>query len=294
MLAEWAAIAIDNARLYEDVERRRGELERAVRGLEATAAIARAVGFETDLERVLELIVKRGRALVDARSLLVLLDEDGDAARGAPPPARSARGVLGTALPVEGTLRRVRARDRRAAAARRAVEPAWITGSKRSPPAHARPLVVPLGFRGRAARRAGRPRPAAATGRRSTPTTSTCSTSFAASAAIAIATAQSVEAERLRHSHRGLRAGAPPLGARAARRDAPGARRAQADARGGAQGADAERVTRPSAQAVDQSGSQHPQPAEPDHRAAAGGARRARPQARARGAGASGPPPRPG
>ena len=49
VLPEWAAIAIDNARLYESEARRRVELERAVRGLEATATIARSVGFETDL-----------------------------------------------------------------------------------------------------------------------------------------------------------------------------------------------------------------------------------------------------
>ena len=42
VLAEWAAIAIGNARLYQDVARRSAELERAVRGLEATAAVARA------------------------------------------------------------------------------------------------------------------------------------------------------------------------------------------------------------------------------------------------------------
>ncbi|HEX2414179.1 MAG TPA: GAF domain-containing protein [Thermoleophilaceae bacterium] len=57
VLAEWAAVAIDNARLYQDVQRRRGELERAVRGLEATATVARSVGFETALDRVLELMV---------------------------------------------------------------------------------------------------------------------------------------------------------------------------------------------------------------------------------------------
>ena len=50
MLADWAAIAIDNARLYRDVRQRRDELERAVRGLEATTEIARALGGETDLE----------------------------------------------------------------------------------------------------------------------------------------------------------------------------------------------------------------------------------------------------
>jgi len=75
VLADWAAIAIEHARLYETVNSRRKELERAVRGLEATVTIARAVGAETELERVLELIVKRGRALVDARSVLILLRE---------------------------------------------------------------------------------------------------------------------------------------------------------------------------------------------------------------------------
>jgi signal transduction histidine kinase len=73
VLADWAAIAIENARLYRDVAARRDELERAVRGLQATAAIARAIGGETELERVLELIVKRGRALVEAHDVIILL-----------------------------------------------------------------------------------------------------------------------------------------------------------------------------------------------------------------------------
>jgi signal transduction histidine kinase len=78
VLAEWAAIAIDNARLYGTSERRRSELERAVRGLEATRDVVTAIGAETGLERVLELIVKRGRALVDANAVLIML-RDGDA-----------------------------------------------------------------------------------------------------------------------------------------------------------------------------------------------------------------------
>lgn len=78
VLARWVAIAIENAHLYEDIDARRGELERAVSGLEATVAITRAVGGETDLSRVLELVVKRGRALVDARHFLVLLAEDAE------------------------------------------------------------------------------------------------------------------------------------------------------------------------------------------------------------------------
>jgi signal transduction histidine kinase len=77
VLAGWAAIAIENARLYESVQGQRDELRRAVGGLAATTAIAKAVGSETDLDRVLELIVKRGRALVDAHAVLLLLREDG-------------------------------------------------------------------------------------------------------------------------------------------------------------------------------------------------------------------------
>ena len=78
VLADWAAIAIDNARLYRDVAARREELERAVRGLQATAAIARAVGGETDLERILELVVKRARALVEAHDVLIMLRDGED------------------------------------------------------------------------------------------------------------------------------------------------------------------------------------------------------------------------
>lgn len=73
ILAEWAAIAVENARLYRSVQSRGDEMERAVRRLEATTEIARAVGGETDLDRILEVVVKRGRALVEARSLLILL-----------------------------------------------------------------------------------------------------------------------------------------------------------------------------------------------------------------------------
>src|SRR6185437_6490055 len=72
VLAAWAAVAIENARLYERTETRRRDLERAVRGLEGAIEIAQAVGGETRLERVLELIAKRGRALAEARSLAIM------------------------------------------------------------------------------------------------------------------------------------------------------------------------------------------------------------------------------
>jgi signal transduction histidine kinase len=75
VLAQWAATAIENARLYEASERRRDQAERAVRSLEAARDIGDAIGGEADLDRVLELIVKRGRALVKAKSLLIMLRE---------------------------------------------------------------------------------------------------------------------------------------------------------------------------------------------------------------------------
>jgi signal transduction histidine kinase len=74
VLAEWAGHAIANARLYRSATERRDELQRAIAGFEAALAVARAVGGETDLDRILELIVKRGRALVNARSMFVALE----------------------------------------------------------------------------------------------------------------------------------------------------------------------------------------------------------------------------
>jgi signal transduction histidine kinase len=73
MLAEWAAIAIANARRLADVRERRDELEQAVGAMSATVEISRALAGETDLDRVLQLIAKRGRALVGARVLLIEL-----------------------------------------------------------------------------------------------------------------------------------------------------------------------------------------------------------------------------
>ena len=78
LLADWAAIAIDNARLYEAAETRREGLEAAVRRMEAMTEVAKAVGGETDLERILETVVKRGRALVSASWLGILLREGDD------------------------------------------------------------------------------------------------------------------------------------------------------------------------------------------------------------------------
>lgn len=78
ILAQWASTAIDNARLYDHSESRRVEAERAVRALQAAQDIADAIGSVDELDRVLEVIVRRGRALVDAQSVLILLREGDD------------------------------------------------------------------------------------------------------------------------------------------------------------------------------------------------------------------------
>jgi signal transduction histidine kinase len=77
LLAEWAGIAIENARLYEQATRRADELARSAASIEASLAVARAVGGETELSRILELIVKRGRDLVDADAMVIALYEGG-------------------------------------------------------------------------------------------------------------------------------------------------------------------------------------------------------------------------
>lgn len=77
VLAEWASIAIANARRLEGVRRRRDELELTIGAMRATAEISRALAGETDLGVVLELIAKRARALVGADRVLILLDVGG-------------------------------------------------------------------------------------------------------------------------------------------------------------------------------------------------------------------------
>jgi len=72
VLAEWASVAIDNARAYEENERRRVELERAVQALEATVALSRFGAAGADLDDLHELISKRGRALVESGSLILI------------------------------------------------------------------------------------------------------------------------------------------------------------------------------------------------------------------------------
>jgi two-component system, NarL family, sensor histidine kinase DevS len=68
-------MALAAIRDITDRRRDRDDLRRAVRRLQAATEVAIAVGGETDLERVLDAIVERGRALVEARALIILLRE---------------------------------------------------------------------------------------------------------------------------------------------------------------------------------------------------------------------------
>jgi signal transduction histidine kinase len=77
-LAEFAGVAIDHARRYSGVDAQRSQLMRTVQALDATVQIARAIGDETDLEKILELVAKRGRALISARGLVIEQQRGGE------------------------------------------------------------------------------------------------------------------------------------------------------------------------------------------------------------------------
>jgi len=196
ILAEWASIAIENARLYTTARERRGELERAVRGLEATTEIARAIGGETDLDRVLETVAKRGRALVEARAVIVLLEDRGDL-EVVITAGDLERDVVGERVAMDSPWGRV-CRDGlperiAAAGARIAFDPAELGSRAESA------LLVPLTFRGQGLglivafdRLRDGPEFDAEDER--------LLIAFAASAATAVATAQTVAEDRVRFS----------------------------------------------------------------------------------------------
>jgi signal transduction histidine kinase len=163
--------------LYADeLERANRYLGRSVERLEAFAQIARAVGGETDLDRVLELILAHGKEVIGVSELVVYL-RDGSELVAVSGPTLHEDGRL--RLPVQGSLA------------------GQVLLSGRS--AHNNgALLVPMAFRGEqlgvlagTARAEGRPLSDA---------DEQLLMSVAASAATAIATARSVAAERLRLS----------------------------------------------------------------------------------------------
>jgi signal transduction histidine kinase len=68
ILADWAATAIRNANRHRASESRRIGHEQAAGATGVGGEVAIGLGSETDLERVLDLILRRGRALIDGRS----------------------------------------------------------------------------------------------------------------------------------------------------------------------------------------------------------------------------------
>jgi signal transduction histidine kinase len=183
ILSEWAAVTIFNVRLHSQLEDEREALERAVHALEATTEIARAVGGETDRARVLETIAKRTRALVGARSLLVLL-RDGERLEVAAAAGESGSKTVGRHMVLDAST------------------PAKAVRAVRGIGVEARAvLLAPLRFHGRtlgmilAIDRIEEGPAFYAEDRR-------LLVAASASAAAAVATVQSVTEDRLRHSLR--------------------------------------------------------------------------------------------
>ncbi|MFT3863353.1 MAG: GAF domain-containing sensor histidine kinase [Solirubrobacterales bacterium] len=191
-LAGWAAIAIENARLYTTLSAREVETERALRRAEASADIARAVGGETDVGRVLDLIVKRARALVEARTVLVLLRR-GDRLAVVAQAGRAGREIEELTIPSEDAVFDAAMRERVARHLAPGTPPSEARLRERAGAEAA--LVVPLLFRGRALGTLVALDPEA--GGDFDVEDLRLLQAFAATAAIAVATAQSVTSERL-------------------------------------------------------------------------------------------------
>ena len=194
VLADWAAIAIANARLYRAVRERRDELERTIRGLETTTEISRALGGVTDLERVLELVVKRSRALIDARAAEIAL-LDGDEFVMAAVAGEGMDGFKGTRIPIGDSLA---AHSLNTGRQHRLAEVPPNSFAYRELGARAA-IVTPMSFRNRPVGflivfdRLGGDRPFNDEDER-------LLQAFAASAATAVATAQNAAEEALRRS----------------------------------------------------------------------------------------------
>jgi signal transduction histidine kinase len=198
LLAEFAGVAIDHARRYSGLQARHTELRQTVEALDATLQIARALGGETDLEVILGLVAKRGRALVSARALVIEHEQGGEmviaAGAGELPPGLlgqrvdSRESLAGAALRTGRTLR-IEDEPYRARFERHGLGKLGVRASAG--------LVVPLLFRGQghgvliAVDRLQ-------VGPAFTVDDQRLLEAFAASTAPAVATAQTVQADRRR------------------------------------------------------------------------------------------------
>jgi signal transduction histidine kinase len=197
LLAGFAGLAVDHARRFSASEDQRLGLLQTVTALDATMQISRALGGETELSAILELVAKRGRALVGARALVIEL-LDGDRLELAAGAGHLPDDLLGRKVALAGTVasaalstgrsRRLSDPDSRTRFQQHGLGTLGLDAQDG--------LVVPLVFRGRgygvlvAVDRED--------GDAFTLEHQQLLESFAASAATAVATARSVADERLR------------------------------------------------------------------------------------------------
>ena len=199
VLAAWAAIALANSRRYEEAASHHDTLERANRRLDATTTIARAVGAETDLDLLLNLIVKRARALVDARTMVIWL-QVGDELEVAALAGESPRHGKGVRIPATGSLSGDIARGGQAERLNDAGASLRLSLDRLGLEAGTA-LLAPLSFRGQVSGVIAAYDHLGPERRFSLPDEELLK-AFAASAATAVANSQTVTSERLRQSLR--------------------------------------------------------------------------------------------
>lgn len=151
LLAEFAGLAIDHARRYAGSEASRQELERNFAALDATVTIARTLAAQTDLEMILNLVAKRGRALVSARALAIELKE-GERLVVAAAAGEIPEGLVGTRVDAESSVAGAALRSLRPERLETTVNRARYAefGLGRHGLSAEAGLVVPLTLRGRA------------------------------------------------------------------------------------------------------------------------------------------------
>ena len=185
--ADEGMMALAAIRDITDRRRDRDDLRRAVRRLQAATEVAIAVGGETDLERVLDAIVERGRALVEARALIILLREGDEL------------GVVATAAVAGGLDPKVAHLTFKVEEASEEILLGKITGADLGARESGRALIAPLLFRKQslglviALDHVGEPGHFDDEHQRMLE-------SFAASAATGVATARSMAEERLQNT----------------------------------------------------------------------------------------------
>ena len=224
VLAEWAAVAVDNARAHAQSRRDKRQIEVALRGLEETAVLNREVVGRGDLDLVIELAVKRGRSLADARSAVLLL-VDGDTLKVVAVAGEVGKEVIGREAPEAGSI----AVDVLRAGRGQLIAPDVAARFSEANPAGGSGVIVPLRARGvdiGVLAVFDRLDPEHPLG----PDDVVALESFASSAATRIVAARALEDERLSlsisYSERERRA----MGSRAARRDPAGTRSAECHA----------------------------------------------------------------